>query len=110
ERLRRVQAITDRSLAHLDVDNLLNELLDRVRALLEVYEVVILLLDPERGVMVPRAATGEAGPAIFASHVPVGMGFAGRVAAERRPMAVLDIDEFELFNPGLREIGIHSVL
>ena len=43
-------------------------------------------------------------------RIPLGKGFAGRVAAERRPVAIFDIDQYEVVNPILREKGIRSLL
>src|SRR5262249_15474580 len=41
---------------------------------------------------------------------PVGRGFAGRVAAERSPVAIDDVDHADVLNPLLREKGIRSLL
>jgi signal transduction histidine kinase len=38
------------------------------------------------------------------------MGFAGRVAAERRPVILDDVDTADVFNPILREKGVKSML
>ncbi|HEY6424538.1 MAG TPA: hypothetical protein VIY28_15080, partial [Pseudonocardiaceae bacterium] len=46
DRLRRIESVTDAALGHLDVENLLVELLDRVRELLPVETATVLLLDP----------------------------------------------------------------
>src|SRR5205823_10295730 len=43
-------------------------------------------------------------------RVPLGKGFAGRVAAERRPVVLRDVDQPDLLNPLLRERGIRSLL
>ena len=45
-----------------------------------------------------------------ASAIPVGKGFAGRVAAERRPVSSTDVDHADILNPILREKGIRSLL
>ncbi|HEY6423243.1 MAG TPA: hypothetical protein VIY28_08390, partial [Pseudonocardiaceae bacterium] len=45
DRLQRIESVTDAALAHLDVEDLLVELLDRVRELLEVDTAAVLLLD-----------------------------------------------------------------
>jgi PAS domain S-box-containing protein len=109
-RLSRVQAISDRALAHLHLNRLLDELLERVHALLEVDEAVILLLDPERQVLIPRAAIGI--PQLVGSgiEIPIGRGFAGKVAADRRSVTVVDIETIDVVNPLLRQAGIQSLL
>jgi sigma-B regulation protein RsbU (phosphoserine phosphatase) len=58
ERLRRIESVTDAALAHLSVENLLAELLDRVQALLKVDTVAVLLLDPSSEQLVATAAKG----------------------------------------------------
>src|SRR5207248_2348169 len=39
-----------------------------------------------------------------------GRGFAGRIAAELRPVVIEDLDRADIFNPILREKGIKSML
>ncbi len=48
EQLRRIQSVTDASLAHLEIDELLDTLLERVREILEVDTAAILLIDRAR--------------------------------------------------------------
>src|SRR4029453_12378282 len=42
--------------------------------------------------------------------VPLGKGFAGRVASTRKPVVLDDVDLADIFNPILREKGIKSLL
>jgi serine phosphatase RsbU (regulator of sigma subunit)/anti-sigma regulatory factor (Ser/Thr protein kinase) len=42
--------------------------------------------------------------------IPVGRGFAGRIAAQRRAVSIEDVDHAEILNPLLRERGIRSLL
>jgi hypothetical protein len=46
ELLRRIESVTDVALAHLGVEDLLVELLERVQGLLDVDTAAVLLLDP----------------------------------------------------------------
>jgi len=57
-RLRRLQALTDAALAHLELDALLPTLLLRTREALEVDTCAVLLLDPVTNELVARAAVG----------------------------------------------------
>ena len=57
-RLLRLEAITQTALSHLDLDELLDELLERIRDLLDADTAVMLLVDEERDVLVPRATKG----------------------------------------------------
>lgn len=109
-RLANIQAITDEAFAAMDVDELLDTLLDRVRAVLGVDTAVVLLLDREERFLVATAAKGIEEEVVQAAHVPVGEGFAGRVAAERRPVYVSDVPSADVFNPLLVERGLHSLL
>ena len=58
ERLERVQRVSDATLAHLSVDDLLDELLNRVREILDTDTAAVLLLDEARNELVARAAKG----------------------------------------------------
>jgi signal transduction histidine kinase len=110
EQLRRVQAVSDAALAHLSLDALLNELLIRIRDALEADTCAVLLLDEERNELVARAAKGIEEAVERGVRIPVGKGFAGRVAAERRPVVLGDVDHADVLNPILRERGIKSLL
>jgi signal transduction histidine kinase len=105
-----VQAVTDAALAHLDLHALLEELLPRIRAILDVDTCAILLLDPRTNELVARAAVGIEEEVEQGVRIPLGRGFAGRVAAERRPIILPDVDHADIFNPILREKGIKSLL
>jgi signal transduction histidine kinase len=106
-RIEHVQAVTDAALAHLEVNELLRVLLPRIRDILRTDTCAVLLLDPETNELVARAALGieeEVGV-----RIPLGAGFAGRVAAEARPM-VIDVDEYPVFNPILRQKHLKSMV
>jgi signal transduction histidine kinase len=109
ERIEHVQAVTDAALAHLDVSELLNVLLPRIRDILHTDTTAVLLLDEHTNELVARAALGIEEEVEQGVRVPLGAGFAGRVAAEARPM-VIDVDAYEIHNPILREKGIKSML
>jgi K+-sensing histidine kinase KdpD len=107
ERIEHVQAVTDAALAHLEVTQLLNVLLPRIRDILRTDTCAVLLLDEETNELVARAALGieeEVGV-----RIPVGAGFAGRVADEARPM-VIEVDEYPVYNPILREKQLKSMV
>ena len=110
ERVRRLQSVTDAALAHLRLDELLAALLDRTREILEVDTCAILLLDEETNELVARAALGIEEEVEQGVRVPVGGGFAGRIAAEKRPVILDDVDHAHVLNPILREKGIKSML
>ena len=110
EHVRRLQSVTDAALAHLRLDELLAALLERTRQILEVDTCAILLLDEETNELVARAALGIEEEVDQGVRVPVGGGFAGRIAAEKRPVILDDVDHAHVLNPLLREKGIKSML
>jgi signal transduction histidine kinase len=109
-RLARLQSVTEAALALLSTDELLDELLTRIRDALGADTCAVLLLDEERGELVARAAKGLEEEVERGVRIPLGRGFAGRVAAERRPIVLEDVDNADLLNPILREKGIKSLL
>jgi GAF domain-containing protein/anti-sigma regulatory factor (Ser/Thr protein kinase) len=109
-RLRHLQAISEAALAHLRFDELLEELLRRVSGVLSTDTAAVLLLDESSGELVARAAKGIEEEVTAGVRIPVGRGFAGRIAAERRTIAVPDVDHAEVLNPILREKGLRSLL
>jgi signal transduction histidine kinase len=110
ERLRRLQALTDAALGHLELEELLNALLDRTREMLNADTCAILLLDDERRDLVARAARGIEEEVEQGVRIPLGRGFAGRVAADARPVILDDVDHADVLNPILRQKGIKSLL
>ena len=110
EQLRRIQSVSDAALAHLDLDRLLDELLLRIREALGSDTAAFLLLDEETNELVARAAHGIEEEVEAGTRIPVGKGFAGKIAAERRTVAIPDVDHGDVLNPILRERGIKSLL
>jgi phosphoserine phosphatase RsbU/P len=108
--LRGFQSLLDSRLGRLDFDALLAELLDRVRKVSEADTAAILLLEEESRMLVARAASGIEEEIYQGVQVPVGHGFAGRIAAERRPVILDTISPETVTNPILWERGIRSML
>ncbi len=108
--LQRLQQIADAALAHLELDELLGAILLRTRAGLEADTCAILLLDVDTNELVARAAVGIEEEVEAGVRIPVGLGFAGRIAAQRRPVILSDVDHADVRNPILRQKGIKSML
>jgi PAS domain S-box-containing protein len=89
-RLRALDTITDSALVHLGLDDLLHELLVRLRRTLRADMVSVQLVDEERQTLYPRAVDGYTHENHTAIRVPLGAGLSGRIAAEGRPMVVDD--------------------
>src|SRR5579884_2365713 len=110
DRLERLQLVTDAALAHLELEDLLAELLHRIKAILGVDTCAVLLLDEETDELVARAAVGIEEEVEQGVRVPLGAGFAGRVALTREPVYLPDVDRADVVNPLLSQKGIKSML
>jgi phosphoserine phosphatase RsbU/P len=110
EHLRNIQALTDTALARLDVEDLLGELLDRVRDILDADTAAVLLVEEASNELVARAARGIEEEVYQGVRVPLRTGFAGRIAAEQRPVVLDRVDETTVANPILWEKGIRAML
>jgi signal transduction histidine kinase len=110
ERIEHVQAVTDAALAHLEVDELLGVLLPRIREILRADTCAVLLLEAETNELVARSALGIEEEVEAGVRIPVGGGFAGRIAASKEPVVLDDLDHAHVLNPILREKGIRSML
>src|SRR4051812_45195161 len=110
DRLQRLQAVTDAALAHLEVEELLRVLLPRIRDILGADTCAVLLLDEGTNELVARAAVGIEEEVEAGVRIPVGGGFAGRVAAERRPVVLPHVDHEHVLNPILLDKGIQTLL
>jgi sigma-B regulation protein RsbU (phosphoserine phosphatase) len=110
EQLRRLEAVTDATLSRLDVSDLLDELLDRVRDLLGTDTATILLLDAHARQLVATAAKGLEEEVRQGFRIGIGSGFAGRVAEIRQPVVLPDVQPGDVLNPILLDKGIRSLL
>jgi len=110
EQVRDLRRLSDPALSELGLDELLDELLVRVRDALLVDTVAILLLDPQSQQLVARAAKGIEEEVEQGVRIPIGSGFAGRIAAERVPIFIADVDHADILNPILRQKRIRSLL
>jgi serine phosphatase RsbU (regulator of sigma subunit)/anti-sigma regulatory factor (Ser/Thr protein kinase) len=102
-------SIADSALGYMSLEDTLSELLGRIREALDVDTAAILLLDEDRGVLLARAARGLEEEVRQGVQVPLARGFAGRVAAEARPI-IIDLEHADVVNPILRQKGIRSML
>jgi phosphoserine phosphatase RsbU/P len=110
ERLRRLEAVTDAALSEMDTDELLGEMLDRVRQLLDVDTAAILLLDKPSQRLIATAARGLEEEVRQGFTIDVGAGFAGRVAVERQPVIIDEVSAGVVVNPILLDKGLRSLL
>src|SRR5664279_1820802 len=108
DRVRDMLAVTDTPV-RLD-DDLLEELLRRVRVLFDVDTAAILLHQDGSDELVARAACGLEDEVRQGVKVPIGTGFAGAVAASKRPVLLDRVDASTVANPILWEKGINAML
>jgi len=110
DQARALYRLSDPALSELGLEELLDELLVRVRDALSVDTVAILLYDPDAHELVARAAKGIEEEVEQGVRIPVGRGFAGRIAAERSAIFIADVNHADILNPILRQKGIRSLL
>lgn len=101
---------SDPKLSELSLEALLTELLVRIQEALKVDTVAILLYETDSNQLVARAANGIEEEVEQGVRLPLGQGFAGRIAAERVPIFIADVNHADVLNPILREKGIASLL
>ncbi len=102
-------SISDSVLSYMSLEETLALLLERIRVSLGVDTAAILLLDEDRGMLVARAARGLEEEVREGVQVPLARGFAGRIAAEGRPIVIDDLSRADVVNPILRQKGICSM-
>jgi anti-sigma regulatory factor (Ser/Thr protein kinase)/putative methionine-R-sulfoxide reductase with GAF domain len=108
--LQHIYRLADPALSELALEPLLEELLTRAKDILAVDTAAILLLDEDAQELVARAAKGLEEEVERGVRIPVGAGFAGRIAAGRTPIYIADVDHADILNPILRMKGIRSLL
>jgi phosphoserine phosphatase RsbU/P len=110
DQLANFRAVTDSKLGRLDVEDLLIELLERVRGIVDADTAAVLLLDKDSDDLVARAACGIEEEVRQGVRVPVGIGFAGRIARTKEPVRLDRVDSTTVANPILWEKGIRTML
>jgi serine phosphatase RsbU (regulator of sigma subunit) len=109
DKLRAIRSVTDAALSHLGADDLLTTLLSRVREILDADTAAVLLLDNSGRQLIATAASGLEEEVSQGVRIPVGRGFAGRIAAGRQPVILDHVDHGNVLNPILLEKGIRSL-
>ena len=70
----------------------------------------VLLLDFPAGQLIATAAAGLEEEVLQGVRIPVGPGFAGRIAAQHKPVILDHVDHTTVLNPILWEKGIRSMM
>ncbi|WP_409465688.1 PP2C family protein-serine/threonine phosphatase [Amycolatopsis sp. GA6-003] len=97
-------------LGHLGLEDLLDASLKQVCDILAVDTATVLRHQPGSNQLSAVAAVGLEEEVYQGVRVPVGSGFAGRVAALREPVVIDHVDRGTVVNPLLWERGLHTML
>ncbi len=103
ERLRSIHGVTDAALARLAMDDLLREMLARLRVILSADTAFVFLLSEDGAFLSVRAAHGLEEAQTKGWRVPMGEGIAGAIAARREPMIVADLSKVAKVRRGFRD-------
>jgi PAS domain S-box-containing protein len=103
-----MQLLVDAALAHRSLDDILFDLVARVRAVLDADAAAIFIA--AEGALTLAAASGAPPEERNSDPIPFGKGFPGKVASERQPVLVQDPAPSELPYPALRSLGIDSLI
>ena len=90
--------------------NSIQGMIEHVRAEMRSDTATLLLLDETGTVLEPAASSGLGRRWRGATHVRVGSGFAGQIAAQRRPVVLDQVNELSVVNPILRDAGVRRLL
>ncbi|MFJ7219910.1 PP2C family protein-serine/threonine phosphatase [Amycolatopsis sp. NPDC098790] len=110
DRLQQLEKIIGVPAEHLGLAELLAETLQRLREVMEVDTATVLRYQPSGRQLVAFAAAGIEEEVHQGVRVPVGSGFAGRVALERQPVVLDHVDETTVVNSLLWERGLRAML
>ena len=107
-RLGRIQDISDFALTRLSLDELLEDLPDRVARGLDCDFVRILLLDDSKEHLVERGRHGFA-PGRPPATIPISSGLAGDVFTQGQPIVAEDLSVVDVFNQQLRDEATSAI-
>ncbi|HEY3375352.1 MAG TPA: PAS domain S-box protein [Candidatus Aquicultor sp.] len=101
--------LTDVAMSGLNLDDLLNSLMNRLKDIMRADAATVLL--KEDGVLRIYASVGVEEEARNRITIPIGQGFAGTIAATKRPLYLRDAKARPLaVSPIIRALDIHTML
>lgn len=103
-------ALTATVPTHLLLQNLLHQLLDCMRQVMAVDTVAVLLQTEDGQQLAVCATLGLEQEITQGIRIPLGRGFAGRIAATCKRTTVDDLSTVEVVSPILRNKGLQSML
>lgn len=105
-----LRALTDTGPSYSVLQNLLLRLLNCIRHVMAVDTVTVLLQTKDRQDLAVHATLGLEEEITQGIRIPIGCGFAGRVAVRNELCFVDDLSTVEVVSPILRNKGIRSML
>jgi sigma-B regulation protein RsbU (phosphoserine phosphatase) len=105
-----IEAVSDPDLSSLSASALVDELLVRVHTVMGVDTVAVLLTDRTGTNLVASASRGLEAEVRQGVRIPIGRGFAGRIAQTREPATLDRVTPDVVANPLLWQSGIRSML
>lgn len=96
--------------AYVEPRFLLEAALKRLRVVLDVDTATVLRFDARSNRLVAVASSGIEEEVHQGVRIPMGAGFAGRIAAQRKPLIIDHVDPETVVNPLLWEHGLRSLL
>jgi acetyltransferase-like isoleucine patch superfamily enzyme/putative methionine-R-sulfoxide reductase with GAF domain len=102
--------VSDDRLAQPLLENLLQALLECIQDVMKVDTVTLLLHAESEKQLAVRATLGLEEEIETGVRIPIGRGFAGKIAAQNKLMKVEDISRIEVVSPVLRQKGLRSML
>ena len=94
-RLHAIESITDVALGHMALDELLAELVARLRRALAADNAAVLLLDSDRAALTIRAVDGLRNAGAAGMRIPLESPISGRVLREAQPLIITDLVSVE---------------
>lgn len=104
------RAISQNELTQKPLENLLQATLECIRHIMEVDTVAVLLQTESGEQLAVRATLGLEEEIKTGVRIPIGQGFAGKIAAQQQLTIVDDLSTIEVYSPVLRQKGLHSML
>ncbi|OWY67893.1 hypothetical protein B7486_29010 [cyanobacterium TDX16] len=97
-------------LAQPSMEKLLQATLECIRCIMKVDTVAVLLQTASGQQLAVRATSGLEEEIKTGVRIPLGQGFAGKVAAQKELTIVDDLSTIEVISPVLRQKGLQSML
>jgi phosphoserine phosphatase RsbU/P len=109
-RLQDVLALTEAGLGRLEFRDLLIELLQRIREVLDTDTAAVFVLEEGPQELVAWAAVGIDEESLRRARIPIGHGFTGQVGLLRQTLTIDSVSPGTVASPVLWEMGIRALL